>query len=80
MSLIKNPLPIVRPITDLRTNLKEVVAQAEELNEPILLTKNGELACALVSIKALEQEREEHERELRRIEAEVRARYEGKSE
>ena len=80
MSLIKTPLPIVRPITDLRTNLKEVIAQAEELNEPILLTKNGELACALVSIKALEQEREEHERELKRIEAEVRARYEGESE
>ena len=34
-------LPLIRPITDLRTQFNDVCAQATESQEPIILTKNG---------------------------------------
>lgn len=35
------PLPVIRPITDLRTHLNDVCAQATATHEPVVLTKNG---------------------------------------
>ena len=34
-------LPLIRPITDLRTQFNDVCAQATESQEPIILTKIG---------------------------------------
>lgn len=51
-------LPIIRPITDLRTKMNEVCNQATELQEPIVLTKNGSAAYVLMdsqTYQSLEQ-------------------------
>ena len=36
MSALAAPLPVIRPITDLRTQLNDVCTQATELQEPIV--------------------------------------------
>ena len=35
------PLPHLRPISDLRTNLNGICKEARESHSPIFLTKNG---------------------------------------
>lgn len=41
MPALVERIPPIRPITDLRTQLNDVFAQATETQEPIILTKNG---------------------------------------
>ena len=47
-------LPVIRPITDLRTKMNEVCNQATELQEPIVLTKNGTAAYVLMDSQTYE--------------------------
>ena len=41
-------LPVIRPITDLRTHLNDVCAQATETGKPVVLTKNGNASYVLM--------------------------------
>lgn len=52
MSPIAAPLPMIRPITDLRTQLNDVCAQATETQGPIVLTKNGAASYVLLDHNA----------------------------
>ena len=54
-------IPNIRPITDLRTQINDILAQTSETNEPIILTKNGVAACVIMSAEAL-GERDFHAR------------------
>ena len=54
-------IPNIRPITDLRTQINDILAQTSETNEPIILTKNGVAACVIMSAEAL-RERDFHAR------------------
>ncbi len=47
-------LPVIRPITDLRTHMNDVCSQATETQEPIVLTKNGTAAYVLMDSNAYE--------------------------
>lgn len=52
MATLSAPLPLIRPITDMRTRLNEVCAQATETQEPVVLTKNGAASYVLMDAKA----------------------------
>ena len=51
-------IPIIRPITDMRTKFNDVCRQATEEQEPIILTKNGTAAYLLFDCDAYEAERQ----------------------
>ena len=54
MSALAAPLPIIRPITDLRTQLNDVCTQATATQEPVVLTKNGTASYVLMDSAAYE--------------------------
>ena len=66
-------LPLIRPITDLRTQFNDVCAQATESQEPIILTKNGVPAYVLEDCAAYEAAAQRNRLALR--EAEIEERY-----
>ncbi len=69
------PLPLIRPISDLRTNLNEVCDLARESQEPVFMTKNGKASLVVIDCKAYEEQRQ-HERFVQKLrEAEIEARY-----
>lgn len=69
------PLPLIRPISDLRTNLNEVCDLARESQEPVFMTKNGKASLVVIDCKAYEEQRQ-HERSVQKLrEAEIEARY-----
>ena len=53
MPMLERPLPIIRPITDLRTKLNDVCDQAVSNQEPIVLTKNGTPAFVLMDLSLI---------------------------
>lgn len=68
-------LPCVRPVSELRTNLPEIEAMAQETGEPIILTKNGAAKLVVMDNEAF-NEHLQHERAVRKLrEAEIEARY-----
>lgn len=68
-------LPIIRPISDLRTDLNSVCDQAAETQQPIYMTKNGKASLVVMDCRAYDQERQ-HERMVQKVrEAEIEARY-----
>lgn len=75
MSLSAQALPIIRPITDMRTKFNEVCAQASEEQEPIVLTKNGSAAYVLQDVNAYEAERQRIRVRMALREAEIEERY-----
>lgn len=68
-------LPLIRPISDLRTDLNDVCAQAQETRQPIFMTKNGKASLVVMDCAAYEEERQ-HERFAHKLrEAEIEERY-----
>jgi len=62
---------MIRPITDLRNNFKEISETVHSSNEPIYLTKNGYGDMVVMSIEAFEQFKDKHELKQRIIESET---------
>ena len=52
MNTLAQPLPLIRPITDMRTHLNDVCRQATETREPVVLTKNGTASYVLMDSDA----------------------------
>lgn len=75
MSPSANPLPIIRPITDLRTQLNDVCSQATEAQEPIIFTKNGVASYVLMDSGAYEAAERRNRFYLALREAEIEERY-----
>ena len=68
-------LPQVRPISDLRTRLNEIEAEAKETRRPIVLTRNGASSLVVMDSDAF-NEGVRHERAVRKLrEAEIEAKY-----
>ena len=68
-------LPIIRPITDMRTKFNEVCAQASEELEPIVLTKNGAASYLFMDARTYENERQRERVRMALREAEIEERY-----
>lgn len=68
-------LPVIRPITDLRTSLNDVCAQATESGKPIVLTKNGSASYVLFDSNAYEDAERAQRIYLALREAEIEERY-----
>ncbi len=68
-------LPIIRPITDMRTKFNEVCAQAIEEREPIILTKNGSAAYVFIDCDTYEEQQQRTRIRMALREAEIEERY-----
>lgn len=69
------PVPLIRPISDLRTDLNDVCEQAEETHQPIFMTKNGKPNLVVFNSDAYE-EMLNHQRYVQKLrEAEIEAKY-----
>ncbi|WP_172135323.1 type II toxin-antitoxin system Phd/YefM family antitoxin [Adlercreutzia sp. ZJ473] len=68
-------LPVIRPITDLRTQLNSVCEQATETWKPVVLTKNGAPSYVLMDSAAYEAAERNNRRYLALREAEIEERY-----
>ncbi len=75
MTTLSTALPIIRPITDLRTKMNEVCNQATELQEPIVLTKNGSAAYVLMDSQTYESIEQRERIYLALKEAELEEKY-----
>ena len=68
-------VPLIRPIIDLRTDLNDVCAQAQETQQPIFMTKNGKASLVVIDCVAYEEQRQ-HERYVQKLrEAEIEEKY-----
>ena len=73
--LLPAELPSTYPISDLRTRLNEIEAEARETRNPIILTRNGASSLIVMDSEAF-NEQLRHERAVRKLrEAEIEARY-----
>ena len=68
-------LPVIRPITDLRTSLNEVCTQATESGKPVVLTKNGNASYVLFDCDAYDEAERAQRLYLALREAEIEERY-----
>ena len=75
MPMLERPLPIIRPITDLRTKLNDVCDQAVSNQEPIVLTKNGTPAFVLMDSETYEARIESTRVRAALVEAEIEEKY-----
>lgn len=75
MPALAAPLPIIRPITDLRTQLNDVCTQATATQEPVVLTKNGTASYVLMDSGAYETAERRNRVYLALREAEIEERY-----
>ncbi len=75
MSSLTQPVPLIRPISDLRTNLNDVCAVARESRAPIFMTKNGAPSLVVMDSAAYEEQRMHDRYVLKLREAEIEARY-----
>lgn len=68
-------MPLIRPISDLRTNLNEVCDLARDTREALIMTKNGKPALVVFDSDAYE-EKLAHDRYVAKLrEAEIEAQY-----
>ena len=51
------PVPTIRPISDLRTDLNDVCECARTTQQPIFMTKNGKASLVVIDCEAYEQQR-----------------------
>lgn len=75
MPALAEKLPIIRPITDLRTQMNDVFAQASETQEPIVLTKNGTASHVLMDCEAYNAMEQRNRMYLALREAEIEEKY-----
>lgn len=75
MPALAAPLPIIRPITDLRTQLNDVCTQATATQEPVVLTKNGVASYVLMDSGAYETAERRNRVYLALRETEIEERY-----
>ncbi len=68
-------LPTIRPITDLRTHLNDVCAQATETGKPVVLTKNGSASYVLMDSDDYNAASQRNRVYLALREAEIEERY-----
>lgn len=78
MSLLAE-VPAAYPMSDLRTRLGAIEAEARETQQPIILTRNGSASLVVMDSEAF-NERIRHERAVRKLrEAEIEERYRSES-
>ena len=75
MPIAAATLPIIRPLTDLRTNLNDVCDQARESREPLIFTKNGTPALVVMDSAAYEEQRQRDRIYLAVREAEIEQKF-----
>ena len=69
------PLPAIRPVSDLRTDLAGICDEARETQQPIFMTKNGKVSLVVIDCVAYEEQRQ-HERYVQKLrEAEIEEKY-----
>lgn len=69
------PLPLIRPVSDLRTDLGGICDMARETQQPIFMTKNGKASLVVFDSEAYERQRQ-HDRFVEKLrEAEIEAKY-----
>ena len=69
------PLPAIRPISDLRTDLNGVCEDACETQQPIFMTKNGKATLVVMDCDAYERQRQHDRYVMKMREAEIEAQY-----
>ena len=67
-------MPIIRPISELETNLSEITNTIHETDEPVFLTNNGYGDMVVMSMQAWEEMNFENEIYQKLIEAQAEAR------
>jgi len=67
-------MPMIRPISDLETNLPEITNAVHETAEPVFLTNNGYGDMVVMSMEAWEEMNFENEIYQKLTEAQVEAR------
>jgi len=67
-------MPIIRPVSDLETNLSEITKAVHETNEPVFLTDNGYGDMVVMSMGIWEEMNFENEIYQKLIEAQAEAR------
>jgi len=67
-------MPMIRPISDLETNLSEITNAVHETAEPVFLTNNGYGDIVVMSMEAWEEMNFENEIYQKIIEAQTEAR------
>lgn len=72
------PVPAIRPISDLRTDLNSVCEMAQELQQPIFMTKNGKPSLVVMDSEAYERQRLHDHYVAKLREAEIVAAYDSK--
>ena len=75
MPIVARALPLIRPITDMRTKFNEVCEQATEEQEPIVLTKNGVASYLFMDKETYEAEQRRNRFYLALREAEIEEKY-----
>lgn len=75
MKTALSELPAIRPITDLRTRLNDVCAEATETGKPVVLTKNGSASYVLFDSDAYDEAERAQRLYLALREAEIEERY-----
>lgn len=68
-------LPLIRPISDFRTDLNGICDEARASQQPIFMTKNGKASLVVMDCDAYERQRQ-HDRYVMKLrEAEIEAKY-----
>ena len=67
-------MPLIRPISDLKTNLSEITNAIHENAEPVFLTNNGYGDMVVMSMKTWEEMNFENEIYQKLLEAQAEAR------
>ncbi len=68
-------IPLIRPISDLRTHLNDICEQATDSQEPVILTKNGVASYVLMDCGAYESASQRDRVRMALREAEIEERY-----
>ena len=69
------PVPAIRPISDLRTDLSDVCECARDSQQPIFMTKTGKASLVVMDCEAYERQRQHERYVLKLREAEIESRY-----